>query len=100
MSETFPTAPAPIVTRLNPGDVPAEVVDRLRTGAIVAPADVAVLDLTGPGAVASFQGLLTSDIEQSPAPERSRRFRVCSRATSNNPVTAPSRTGHCSRPRA
>ena len=64
MSETFPTAPAPIVTRLNPGDVPAEVVDRLRTGAIVAPADVAVLDLTGPGAVASFQGLLTSDIEQ------------------------------------
>ncbi len=64
MSETFPTAPAPIVTRLNPGDVPAEVVDRLRAGAVVAPADVAVLDLTGPGAVASFQGLLTSDLEQ------------------------------------
>jgi folate-binding protein YgfZ len=38
--------------------------DRVRTGAIVAPADVGVLDLTGPGAVASFQGLLTSDIEQ------------------------------------
>ena len=64
MSETFPTAPAPIVTRLNPGDVPAEVVERLRAGAIVAPADVGVLDLTGPGAVASFQGLLTSDLEQ------------------------------------
>ena len=64
MSETFPTAPAPIVSRLNPGDVTAEVVDRLRTGAVVAPADVAVLDLTGPGAVASFQGLLTSDLEQ------------------------------------
>jgi folate-binding protein YgfZ len=64
VSDTFPTAPAPIVTRVNPGDVPAEVVDRLRGGAIVAPADVAVLDLTGPGAVASFQGLLTSDIEQ------------------------------------
>jgi len=64
MSETFPTAPPPVVTRLNPGDVPAEVVDRLRTGAIVAPADVGVLDLSGPGAVASFQGLLTSDIEQ------------------------------------
>ena len=64
MSDTFPTAPAPVVTRVNPGDVPAEVVDRLRAGAIVAPADVAVLDLTGPGAVASFQGLLTSDIEQ------------------------------------
>ena len=64
MSDTFPTAPAPVVTRLNPGDVPAEVVDRLRAGAIVAPADVAVLDLTGPGAVTSFQGLLTSDIEK------------------------------------
>lgn len=64
MSDTFPTAPAPTVTRVNPGDVPAEVVDRLRAGAIVAPADVAVLDLTGPGAVVSFQGLLTSDIEQ------------------------------------
>lgn len=64
MSDTFPTAPAPVVTRLNPGDVPAEVVERLRAGALVAPADVAVLDLAGPGAVASFQGLLTSDIEQ------------------------------------
>ena len=64
MSETFPTAPAPIVTRLNPGDVPTEVVERLRAGAIVAPADAAVLDLTGPGAVACFQGLLTSDIEK------------------------------------
>ncbi len=64
MSDTFPAAPAPVVTRLNPGDVPAEVVDRLRAGALVAPADVAVLDLTGPGAVASFQGLLTSDIEK------------------------------------
>jgi len=64
VSETFPTAPAPIVTRLNPGDVPAEVVERLRAGALVAPADAAVLDLTGPGAVTCFQGLLTSDIEK------------------------------------
>jgi folate-binding protein YgfZ len=64
VSDIFPTAPTPVVTRLNPGDVPAEVVDRLRTGAIVAHADARVLDLTGPGAVASFQGLLTSDIEQ------------------------------------
>jgi len=64
VSETFPTAPAPIVTRLNPGDVPTEVVERLRAGAIVAPADAAVLDLTGPGAVTCFQGLLTSDIEK------------------------------------
>jgi folate-binding protein YgfZ len=64
VSDTFPIAPAPIVMRLNPGDVPAEVVDRLRAGAIVAPADARVLDLTGPGAVACFQGLLTSDIEK------------------------------------
>jgi folate-binding protein YgfZ len=64
VSDTFPTAPAPVVTRLNPGDVPAEIADRLRTGAIVARADVGVLDLSGIGAVASFQGLLTSDLEQ------------------------------------
>ena len=64
MSETFPTAPAPVITRLNPGDVPVEIVERLRAGAIVAPASVGVLDLTGPGALASFQGLLTSDIEK------------------------------------
>jgi folate-binding protein YgfZ len=64
VSEPFPTAPAPVVTRLNPGDVPADIVERLRASAIVAPAEVGVLDLTGPGAVASFQGLLTSDIEQ------------------------------------
>jgi folate-binding protein YgfZ len=64
VSETFPGAPAPIVTRLNPGDVPAEVVRRLRTGAVVAPADVATLDLAGPGAVTCFQGLLTNDIEK------------------------------------
>jgi folate-binding protein YgfZ len=64
VSETFPTAPPPIITRLNPGDVPAEIADRLRAGAIVASTGAGVLDLTGPGAVASFQGLLTSDIEK------------------------------------
>jgi folate-binding protein YgfZ len=64
VTETFPAAPAPIVTRVNPGDVPAEVVRRLRAGAVVAPADVATLDLAGPGAVACFQGLLTNDIEK------------------------------------
>jgi len=64
VSETFPTAPAPVITRLNPGDVPAEIADRLRAGAIVASTGAGVLDLTGPGAVASFQGLLTSDIEK------------------------------------
>ena len=51
-------------TRLDPGAVPAEVVERMRVGAVVAPADVALLDLTGPGAVSCFQGLLTNDIEK------------------------------------
>lgn len=66
MSDAFPTAPppAPIVTRLDPQDVPADVVDRLWAGAVVAPVEAAALDLTGPGAVACFQGLLTSDVEQ------------------------------------
>ncbi|HEY7194366.1 MAG TPA: glycine cleavage T C-terminal barrel domain-containing protein [Gemmatimonadales bacterium] len=68
MSDVFPTAPPPTVTRLERDAVPAEVVDRLRAGAIVAPADVGVLDLTdpsgGPGAITCFQGLLTNDIEK------------------------------------
>ena len=66
MSDTFPAAPAPIVIRLEPEDVPAEVVDQLRAGATVATADVAVIDLVGPGteAVTCFQGLLTNDIEK------------------------------------
>jgi tRNA-modifying protein YgfZ len=36
----------------------------LRTGAVVARADVGVIALTGPGAVTCFQGLLTNDIEK------------------------------------
>ncbi|HEY3279653.1 MAG TPA: hypothetical protein VGJ83_04000 [Gemmatimonadales bacterium] len=64
MTGTFPVAPPPTVTRLNPGDVPVEVVDHLRAAAIVARADVGVVDLAGPGAVTCFQGLLTNDIEQ------------------------------------
>ena len=54
------------VTRLERDAVPAEVVDQLRTGAIVAPAEVGIIDLSGPGsgAVACFQGLLTNDIEK------------------------------------
>lgn len=54
------------MTLLERDAVPAEVVDRLRAGAIVARADVATIDLTGSGqnAVTCFQGLLTNDIEQ------------------------------------
>jgi tRNA-modifying protein YgfZ len=52
--------------RLEQDAVPAEVVDQLSAGAIVAPVDAAVLELTGSGgaAVACFQGLLTNDIEK------------------------------------
>jgi len=66
VTDPFPTAPAPTVTRLDPGEVGAELVDQLRAGAVVAPADVGIIDLTGPGggAVTCFQGLLTSDIEK------------------------------------
>ncbi|HXM38902.1 MAG TPA: glycine cleavage T C-terminal barrel domain-containing protein [Gemmatimonadales bacterium] len=66
MSDVFPTAPPPTVTRLDADEVPAEVVDQLRAGAVIAPADVGVIDLTGPGdgAVTCFQGLLTSDLEK------------------------------------
>src|SRR5207249_3204044 len=66
MSDVFPTAPSATVTRLERDAVPAEIVDQLRAGAIVAPADVGVIDLLGPGegAITCFQGLLTSDIEK------------------------------------
>ena len=66
MSEVFPTAPSATVTRLERDAVPADIVDRLRAGAIVAPADVGIVDLVGQGegAITCFQGLLTSDIEK------------------------------------
>lgn len=54
------------MTLLERDVIPAEVVDRLRAGAIVARADAATIDLTGAGqnAVTCFQGLLTNDIEK------------------------------------
>src|SRR5438132_6447623 len=65
MSDVFPTAPSATVTRLERDTVPAEIVDQLRAGAVVAPAEAGIIDLAGPGmgAVSCFQGLLTSDIE-------------------------------------
>ena len=50
--------------RLERDAVPAEVVDKLRAGAIVAPVEAGVIELTGTGAVSCFQGLLTNDIEK------------------------------------
>jgi folate-binding protein YgfZ len=71
VSDVLPGTPAPTVTRLEPELVTAEVVDQLRAGAVVAPADVAVIDLVGSnnvgsggGAITCFQGLLTNDIEK------------------------------------
>ncbi|PYP96861.1 MAG: hypothetical protein DMD38_06885 [Gemmatimonadetes bacterium] len=66
MSDTFPTAPPATVTRLERDAVPAEIVDRLRAGAIVAAAEVGVIDLTGSaeGAITCLQGLLTNDLEK------------------------------------
>ena len=67
MSDVFPSAPpSPPVTRLERDTVPAEIVDQLRAGAIVASAEVGIIDLLGPGegAITCFQGLLTSDIEK------------------------------------
>ena len=54
------------MTRLEQDAVPAEVVDQLRAGAIVAPVDAGVIELSGPGtgAITCFQGLLTNDIEK------------------------------------
>lgn len=54
------------MTRLEQDAVSAEVVDHLRAGAVVAPVEAGVIDLTGTGtgAVTCFQGLLTNDIEK------------------------------------
>ena len=55
---------APSLFRLEPGSVPPPFVAALRSGALLARVDAAVLALAGPGAVTCVQGLLTSDIEQ------------------------------------
>ncbi len=60
-----PQAPpaAPAVARIGPSQATAPLLDALRRGAVVARAEVAVLALSGPGAVTCVQGLLTNDIE-------------------------------------
>src|SRR5260370_28080801 len=57
-------AGAPPVARLEPGRIAPPLVVALGGGAVLARAEVAVLALTGPGAVTCFQGLLTNDLEQ------------------------------------
>ena len=50
--------------RLGRGEVTPQVFAALQTGAVLAPADVAVLALAGSGAVTAMQGLLTNDVEK------------------------------------
>ena len=52
------------VARLDPGRIAPPLVTALRTGAVLARAEAAVVALQGPGAVTCFQGLLTNDLEQ------------------------------------
>src|SRR5207244_1282723 len=53
----------PQVARVEPGDVTPTLVTALYTGALVSRVEAGVVALTGPGAVTSFQGLLTNDVE-------------------------------------
>src|SRR2546422_4553397 len=57
------TEELPQVARVEPGEVSTALVTALYTGAVVSRVEVGVVALTGPGAVTSFQGLLTNDVE-------------------------------------
>src|SRR5207244_10232221 len=57
------TEELPQVARVEPGDVTPTLVTALYTGAVVSRVEAGVVALTGPGAVTSFQGLLTNDVE-------------------------------------
>src|SRR6059058_4894488 len=59
-----PSPQLPTVARLVPGAVSPARLAALRTGAVIAPAEAAVVTLTGPGAVTAAQGLLTNDVEK------------------------------------
>src|SRR5229473_5655575 len=54
----------PQVARVEPGEVTPALVTALYTGALVSRVEAGVVALTGPGAVTSFQGLLTNDLEK------------------------------------
>src|SRR5437763_14254565 len=69
MSDAPPPTPGPppqprTVAGLIPGAVSPARLAALRTGAVLARAEAAVVTLTGPGAVTAAQGLLTNDVEQ------------------------------------
>ena len=52
------------LTRVGPGALTQAAAQALRSGAVVASVPAGVFDLTGSGAVACMQGLLTNDIER------------------------------------
>ncbi len=54
----------PALARLDAGAATPAMVQALRVGAVLAPAEVGVITLIGPGAVDCVQGLLTSDLEK------------------------------------
>jgi len=56
-------SPHPAPTRLGPETVTHALLEAVCDGAGAAVADVAVLELLGPGAVACMQGLLTNDVD-------------------------------------
>src|SRR5881398_2439828 len=69
MSDAPPPTPGPppqprTVARLIPGAVSPARLAALRTGAVLARAEAAVVTLTGPGAVTAAQGLLTNDVDK------------------------------------
>ena len=59
-------APDPVSTlaRVDPPSVTPAVAKALRAGAVVAPNPAAIFDLSGSGALACMQGLLTNDLEK------------------------------------
>src|SRR2546421_5273155 len=57
------TEELPQVARVEPGEVSTALVTALYTGAVVSRVEAGVVALTGLGAVTSFQGLLTNDVE-------------------------------------
>src|SRR3989475_4772503 len=59
-----PSSPPAAVARLIPGAVSPARLAALRTGAVMAQAEAAVVTLTGPGAVTAAQGLLTNDVDK------------------------------------
>src|SRR5438034_980783 len=59
-----PSSPPTTVARLIPGAVSPARLAALRTGAVMARAEAAVVTLTGPGAVTAAQGLLTNDVDK------------------------------------